>query len=165
MTAPGHRGGAVRVTAAAAVAAGLGACAGTVPYAEPGAPNLQFRAASSGNLLTYTAIDLDIHRVSADCRAEYAGSHALWTPLGPTTDPVHLPEDRLSLLSFTFHGHGATEVWTSYRTLVRPRAGRTYEAAVSYGAGYYQVEIRERGPGGEPGRVLEHRSLADCGRV
>jgi hypothetical protein len=140
----------------------LGACSTIVFYNEPGAPNLHFRASSTGKFLMYTAIHLDIHRVTADCRAEYVGSHHVWAPLSQTTGPVHLPEERLSLLEFKFHSHGNIESWTSYKTLLRPRAGHTYEAAVNYDAGLYDVEIHETGPNGGPGRKIEHRSLSDC---
>ena len=58
----------------------LGACSTTVFYNDPGAPNLRFRAMSNGRFLTYTSIQLDIHHVTADCRAEYVGSHNVWAP-------------------------------------------------------------------------------------
>ncbi len=140
----------------------LGACSTMVLYNEPGAPNLLFRATSNGRFLTYTTIDVAIHRVTADCRAEYVGSRQVWAPLGQTADPVHLPEERLSLLEFKFHQHGNIDLWTSYKTLLRPRAGQTYEAAVSYDAGLYEVDIREAGPNG---RKIEPRPLSDCHRA
>jgi hypothetical protein len=40
-----------------------------------------------------------------------------------------------------------------------PSAGHTYEA------GLYDVEIRETGPHGAPGRKIEHQSLFECSRV
>jgi hypothetical protein len=156
-------GGLLRLGYLVAVVPWLGACSTTVFYDDPGAPNLHFHAMSSGRLLTYTAIQLDIHRVTADCRAEFVGSHHVWTPLGQTADPVHLPEERISLLEFKFHQHGNIELWTSYKTLLRPRAGQTYEVAVNYEAGLYDVEIRETGPNG--GRKIEHWSLSDCHRA
>src|SRR5262249_62266770 len=91
--------------------------------------------------------------------AEYVGSHTVWARLAQTTEPVHLPEERLSLLGFEFHQHGNIESWTSYKTLMRPRAGQTYEASVNYDAGLYDVEIREAGPNG--GRKIEQRPLSD----
>jgi hypothetical protein len=57
------------------------------------------------------------------------------------------------------------ESLTSYATLLRPRAGHTYEAAVTYDAGLYDVEIREIAPNGAPGRKIEHRSLSECRRA
>jgi hypothetical protein len=161
----GLRRGLRRFSYLVALVPWLGACSTTVFYNEPGAPNLRFRAMSIGRFLTYTSIQLDIHHVTADCRAEYVGSHNVWAPLGQTTDPVHLPEERLSLLAFEFHQHGNIESWTSYKTLLRPRAGQTYEATVNYDAGLYDVEIRETGPNGGPGRKIEQRSLSDCHRA
>ena len=152
----GLRRGLLRLAYLVALVPWLSACSTTVFYNEPGAPNLQFRAVSSGRFLTYTSIGLDIHRVTTDCRAEFVGSHWVWGPLGQTTDP-------LSLLEFKFHQHGNIESFTSYKTLLRPRAGQTYEAAVNYDAGLYDVEIRETGSNG--GRKIEHWSLSDCHRA
>jgi hypothetical protein len=162
---PRHAAVILNLIAVLALLPWLGACSTIVFYNEPGAPNLHFRATSSGRFLSFTAIHLDIHRVTADCRSEYIGSHHVWAPLGQTTDPVHLPEERLSLLEFKFKTHGGGESVTSYKTLLRPRAGRTYEAAVNYDAGLYEVEIRETGPDGGPGHKIEHRSLSECHRV
>lgn len=143
----------------------LGACSTAVLYNDPGPPNLQFRATSNGRPLTFVSIGLGIHRVTADCRTEFMGSHSVWAPLAQATDPVHLPEERLSLLEFTFHQHGNIESWTSYKTLLRPRAGQTYMAAITYDAGLFDVEIRETGPNVGPGRKIEQRSLSDCHRA
>lgn len=156
------RGLLLRGALLAALVPCLGACSTIVLYNEPGAPNLHFGATSNGKFLMYTTILLDIHRVTAECRAEYVGSHNVWAPLAQTTDPVHLPEERLSLLEFKFHSHGNIESWTSYATLLRPRASHTYAATVTYDAGLYDVEIREIDPHGAPGRKIEHRSLSEC---
>jgi hypothetical protein len=86
--------------------------------------------------------------------------------LRPPADAAHLPEERLSELVFRFHTHGGgAESLTSYATLLRPRAGHAYEATVNYDAGFYDVEIREIGPNGAPGRKIEHRSLSECRRA
>jgi hypothetical protein len=146
----------------------LSACGTAVLYQDAGAPNLHFRATSNGRFLSFTAVHLDIRRVTAECRAEYAGSLNLWAPipLRPPADAAHLPEERLSELVFRFHTHGGgSESLTSYATLLRPRTGHAYEAMVHYDAGLYDVEIREIGPNGAPGRKIEHRPLSECRRA
>ena len=79
---------------------------------------------------------------------------------------IHLPEDQLSQLVFKFKTVGGNySGLTSYSTLLRPRAGHTYAATVTYDAGLYDVEIREIDPHGGPGRKIEHRSLSECHRA
>jgi len=146
----------------------LAACSTAVLYQDAGAPNLHLSTTSTGQFLTATVVYLDIHRVTTDCRAEYVGSLNLWAPLPlrPPADAVHLPEERLSQLLFKFKTVGGNgSALTSYATLLRPRAGYTYDATVSYNAGLYDAEIREIGPHSAPGRKIEHRSLSECRRV
>lgn len=153
----------VGCAAAVAVLPWLGAC-GTL-YQEPGPSNLHFRTSSTANLLGFTAVFLDIRRVTADCGAEPVGTVNLWAPLPlrPPAEAVHLPEDQLSELAFRFVTNGGnSRSVTVYETLLRPRAGRVYEATVSYGSDLYDVDIRELGAGGAPGRRIEHRALSDC---
>jgi hypothetical protein len=71
---------------------------------------------------------------------------------------------RLSQLVFTFKTVGANNYsgLTNYSTPLRPRAGHTYAATVTYDAGLYDVEIREIDPRGAPGRKIEHRSLSSA---
>jgi len=157
-----------RGTAIMAMLPGLAACTTAALYQDAGTPNLHFRATSTGSFLTFTTVHLDIHRVTADCRAEYVGSLNLWAPLPlrPPAEGAHLPEERLSELVFKFNTHGGnTESQISYTTLLRPRAGHNYEAIVTYDAGFYDVEIREVGPNGATGRKIEHRSLSECHRA
>lgn len=156
-----------RAAVLAAVLPWLGACSTAVLYHESGTPNLHLSTTSTGEFLSFTVVHLDINRVTADCRAEYVGTLNLWAPLPlrPPADAAHLPEDRLSQLVFKFKTHGGNrESLTSYATLLRPRAGHTYEAAVNYNAGLYEVEIREISPNGASARKIEHRSLSECRR-
>lgn len=149
--------------AIAAVLPWLGAC--STAYQEPGASNLHFRTSSTANLLGFTTVFLDISHVTADCRAEPVGSVNLWAPLPlrPPAEAVHLPEEQLSKLAFRFVTNGGnSRSVIVYETLLRPRAGRVYEATVSYGSDLYDVDIRETGAGGAPGRRIEHRALSDC---
>src|SRR5712671_2847970 len=132
----------------------LAACGTAVLYQDSGAPNLHLSAtANSGVFLMATVVYLDIHRVTADCRPEYVGSLNLRAPLALREPPsaIHLPEDQLSQLVFKFKTVGGNySGLTSYSTLLRPRAGHTYAATVTYDAGLYDVEIREIDPHGGP---------------
>jgi len=146
----------------------LAACSTAAQYQDAGPPNLHLSTTSTGAFLSFTVVYLDINRVTADCRAEHVGTLNLWAPLPlrPPADAVHLPEDRLSHLVFKFRTHGGNrESLTSYATLLRPRAGHTYQVAVKYDAGLYDVEIREIGPNGTPGPKVEHRPLSECRRA
>ena len=147
----------------------LADCGTGVLYQDSGVPNLYISAnAYSGQFLAATLVYLDIRRVTPDCNAEYAGSLKLFSPLAFDRAPtkVHLPEERLSELVFKFRTAGGNmSAQTSYSTLLRPRAGHTYEAAVTYDAGLYDVEIREIGPHGAASRKIEHRALVECHRA
>ena len=68
------------------------------------------------------------------------GSLNLRAPLASREPPaaIHLPEERLSELVFKFKTVGGNySALTSYPALLRPRAGHTYEATVTYDAGFH----------------------------
>jgi hypothetical protein len=131
-----------------------------VLYQNSGTPNLRLNTTSTGRFLTVTAVHLDVHRVAADCSAEFMGSVSLQSP----SAAIHLPEEQSSQLVFKFLTYGNGERLTTYTTLLRPRTGHSYAATVTYDEGFYDVELREIGPNGAQGRKIEHRSLSDCHR-
>lgn len=141
----------------------LGGCSGIKTYPNDLPKNLQVRTeASSGSAFSSLRVALHIHQVGAGCRTEYEGTVQLSEP----SIGVGLPPGRMSLLIFTFSGSsflGGSSSSTRHETLLQPRAGYTYDARARYKDGIYQVEIRESGPR-QPGREIERRSLADCGR-
>ena len=77
---------------------------------------------------------------------------------------IGLPAERWSLLVFHFEGSGflgGSQTSIAKQGMLRPRAAYRYEAAVSYVKDLYDVEIRERAPGGRT-RELELLPLSAC---
>jgi hypothetical protein len=144
-------------------AALLGACSGIKTYPNDLPKNLRVTTeATSGSAFSSMRVALHIHQVDAGCRTEYQGTVELNEP----SIGVGIPSGRMSLLIFTFSGSsflGGTSSSTRYETLLQPRAGYTYDARARYRDGIYHVEIRESGPR-QPGREVERKGLADCGR-
>jgi len=141
----------------------LGGCSGVKTYPNDLPKNLQVRTeATSGSAFSSMRVALHIHQVDANCRTEYQGTVQLD---GPSIG-VGVPPGRMSYLVFTFSGSfllgGSSS--TRYETLLQPRAGYTYDARARYKDGIYHVEIRENDPRRPPGREIERRGLADCGR-
>ena len=138
---------------AAAAACLLAACAGHRPYSAGYDKNLTVRAAVESG----TRAAVDVYSVDAQCRAEHEGRVALD---GPRVE-VGLPQGRASLLVFEFAGSGflgsrRTSITT--QALLVPRAGRRYEARVSYKDDIYNVEVRELDPRTGASREVDSRS-------
>lgn len=143
----------------------VGGCSGIKTYPNDLPKNLQVRTeATSGSAFSSMRVALHVHQVDASCRTEYQGTVQLNEP----SIGVGVPSGRMSYLVFTFSGSsflGGSSSSTGYETLLRPRAGYTYDARARYKDGIYHVEIRESGgPRQAAGREVERRSLADCGR-
>jgi hypothetical protein len=118
----------------------LGGCAGAKPYPNEGAGNVVVRA----DLDRSVRAELHVHAVDRNCRTEYLGRVALQR----LSTVVAIAPDRLSYLVVTFDTssflRGASSA--SAGTLLAPRAGQSYELAVSYRANLYDVAL----PRGEP---------------
>ena len=103
--------------------------------------------------------ELDVHSVDAQCRAPYFGTVKLNQP----SVAVGIPVDAWSYLKFDFASSSLLR--GSHRmtkdTLLRARAGHSYEIDVSYKDDIYNVVIREKPPRG-PARELPLRDLASC---
>ena len=141
--------------AALALALGVAACGGTKPYRHEGAENVAVRAAlDSGVRAT-----LHVHRVDANCQAEYRGSVALDRP----SVTLGVPAERSSYLDVTFDTSSflAGSRRMNAGTLVRPRAGYRYDVAVAYRNSLYQLTVRETDPSGRT-RDLPRRDLGSC---
>lgn len=133
-----------------ALAAG---CAGTRPYSGEGRNNLTVRTAIERGV----SATLHVHRVLADCATEYRGSVELDRPV----IELALPADTQSYLvvsydTSSFLGGSRS---TNAATLLRPRAGQSYELAVSYRDAIYNLSLRE---GSASGRELPRRDLVTC---
>ena len=141
-----------------ALAAGLvllAGCSGLRPYPEDAAPkNLTVQTKTSG-----VRAELDIHSVDAQCRAPYVGTVKLNKP----SMAIGIPADGWSYLKFDFASssflRGSHQMTKG--TLLKTRAGHTYEVDVSYKNDIYNVVLREKPPRG-PSRELPLLDLAAC---
>ncbi|HZO01713.1 MAG TPA: hypothetical protein VFB93_10970 [Burkholderiales bacterium] len=131
-------------------------CSGNLrPYPADVAPkNLTVQTKTSG-----VRAELDIHGVDAQCRAPYVGTVKLNQP----SVSVGLPADAWSYLKFDFAS--SSFLRGSHRmtkdTLLRTRAGHSYEIDVTYKDDIYNVVLREKPPRG-PAREIPLRDLASC---
>ena len=153
-----------RIAAGLLGACVLAGCSGLKTYPDISPRNLIVKTeATSGGVLSRTRVSVHIHEVDANCRTQYLGTVQLNEP----TVEIGLPSDRLSFLEFSFYGSsflGSSSGTISHDTLLRPRAGYTYDASARYTDGIYHVVIRESGRRGKPGREIARRSLAECNR-
>jgi hypothetical protein len=151
--------------AAGALAAGLLVAACAVPYASLGAPNLTVRTSTgSRTIFAATNARLEIQRVLPGCKGEAEGQ----VILGGAVESLHVPAGRLSNLVFKFRTSSVWGQWsreTSYTTLIRPRAGFTYEATVSFDNDLFTIDIVEMGAHKGATRKLPRQDLADCQRA
>jgi hypothetical protein len=131
-------------------------CAGSLrPYPADLAPkNLTVQTKTSG-----VRAELDIHSVDAQCRAPYVGTVQLNQP----SVRVGIPADAWSYLKFDFSS--SSFLRGSHRmmkdTLLRARAGHSYEVDVSYQDDIYNVVIREKPPRGAA-REVPLLDLGSC---
>ena len=147
----------MKLAPACALALLAGCAGGAKPYPDDAAPkNLTVRTAASG-----VRAELDIHSVDAQCRAPYVGTVKLDKP----SIAVGIPTDGWSYLKFDFASssllRGSHRI--TKETLLRTRAGHTYEADVSYKDDIYSVVLREKPPRGAA-RELPFRDLASCAK-
>lgn len=128
-------------------------CAGTRPYPGEGQANLAVRTALENGVRA----KLHVHRVLADCSTEYRGSVDLDRPLVELALP---PEAQAYVVvtydTSSFFGGSRS---TSAGTLLRPRAGQSYELSVAYRDAVYSLSLRDGA-----GRELPRRDLGACAR-
>lgn len=122
-------------------AALLAGCAGGQPYADLPEKNLRVVTSAVG-----TSVVMGVHSLDAKCFAHYEGAVTLDRPLLD----IGLPPDRTSLLVFEFYSLGLVSASRSMKKEARllPRAGRRYEARVTYKGSIYSVDLVEIGPRG-----------------
>jgi hypothetical protein len=142
----------------------LAGCSGIKTYPDTYPRNLFVKTeARSGSAFGSVRVSVHIHRVDANCRTEYLGTVQLNEP----AVEIGLPPDRPSYLIFNFYSSsflGGSSGSINYETLLRPRAGYTYDATARYADGIYHVVIRESDPRRSTGREIGQRGLAECGR-
>jgi len=134
----------------------LTACSSNIKtYPNNLGKNLHVKTNSSVN----TAVD--IYQVNPDCSIMYSGT----VKLDKADTDIGIPSDQSSYLAFVFSDSSwlaGSSSSTSYETLLRPRAGYTYEADVSYQDNIYNVVIHEQRLGSKKRRELETKSLSAC---
>lgn len=142
----------------------LAGCSGIKTYPDTSPKNLIVKTeARTGSVFSSAGVAVHIHEVDASCRTTYLGTVQLSEP----AVEIGLPQERPSYLVFNFRTSsflGGSSGNINYETLLRPRAGYTYDANARYADGIYHVAIRESGPGRSKGREIERRGLADCNR-
>jgi hypothetical protein len=148
---------------AALLAAGLLAgCAGLKTYPDTAPKNLLIRTeTSSGSVLAKVRAAVHVHLVDANCRTEYQGT----VELGEASVRVGLPVNRVSLVAFVFNSSatfGGSSGSVRVEHLLKPRAGYTYEANVSYVDSIYHVVLREIDPRRSASREIDRKSTKGC---
>ena len=141
----------------------LAGCSGIKTYPDTSPANIIVRTeASSGSAFSSLRVALHIHEVDAGCRTRYQVTVQLNEP----AVRIGIPPGRPSYLVFNFSSSsflGGSRGSISYDTLLRPRAGYTYDASARYADGIYYVVIRESGARGSAGREIERTGLNECG--
>ncbi len=108
-----------------------------------------------------TSLAFDIHTINAQCYTDFLGRVYVDDP----KIDVGVPVDRPVYLDFIFVSKVALSGNTSvvrYQTMMTPRSGYLYDAAVSYDKGIYNVVITEKRRGGSASRTIPHRQLESC---
>src|SRR5688572_12530771 len=121
-------------------------CSGLKTYPDTVPKNLLIRTeTSSGSLFSKVRAALHVHRVDANCQTEYQGT----IQLRDSAVEVGLPVDRVSLMAFVFTSSatlGGSSSSVRVEALLKPRAGYTYQANLSYVDSMYGVILREIDP-------------------
>ena len=111
--------------------------------------------------LRNTGLAFDIHLLNARCETDFLGRVYVDDP----KTEVGVPVDRPVYLDFIFVSKVVLSSNTSvvrYQTIMTPRSGHLYNAAVSYNKGIYNVVITERNRGGSAARKIPRVPLESC---
>jgi hypothetical protein len=134
----------------------LAGCAAGTRYADLPEKNLDVRTQASGARAV-----LGVHAVDAQCKLSYEG----FVDLDGAVTRGGIPPGRTSYLVFEFASSsffGGRRGSIKRETLLRPRAGATYEVRVTYKDDLYDVVVQEvPARGGRP-RDVELLPLGAC---
>jgi hypothetical protein len=140
----------------------LAGCSGLRPYPNNLEKNLVIRTETdSGSIFSKVRAEVDIFRVKADCKTEYQGTVKL---NGPSIK-VGIPPDRLSYIVFVFSNSSflaSSRSTMSHETLLKTRAGFSYDIRVSYIDDIYNLTITEKHPRKPKGREIDIRDISAC---
>lgn len=134
----------------------LAGCSGLKDYPGGSERNLLIRTQASGTTLTKVTAFLHVYRMQDVCNAEYLGTVTLdrneMTTGVPLRQPIYL-----KFVFKTSQRFSNNSAIIPYGVMVTSQPEVRYVAELRYADGMYQVEIREFGPSGGPGRLLERR--------
>ncbi len=138
----------------------LASCSGLRDYASTTDQNLLIRTKTSGSPLTKVEAFLHVYRLKSACETEYLGTVVL------DRDEIRtglLPQQP-TYLKFVFKTSPRFAGGSSlipYGVAVTPQSSARYVADLSYADSLYNVTVREIGPQGRAGRLIERKAL-DC---
>jgi hypothetical protein len=115
----------------------------------------------AGEPLAATRAWLEVQRVTSGCHGEVEGEIYLRGPV----DSLYLPVGQPSNLVFKFRTSSPlsqSSAMSSYSTLIRPREGQTYQAAVTYKSGLFTIDIVEIAPQKASRRKLLQQDISSC---
>jgi hypothetical protein len=140
----------------------LAACSAIKTYPNTLPRNLHIRTeTSSGSVFSKVRAAVHIHQVDAICRTDYQGMLELDQP----SLEVGIPAERLTLMAFVFTSTatlGGSSSSIRVEALLKPRAGYSYDAKVSYVDSIYDVVIREIDPRKSSSRQIERKTWKSC---
>lgn len=140
----------------------LAGCSGMKPYPNSLEKNLRIRTETkSGSIFSKVRAAVGIYRVDEQCKIEYQGTVELDTP----RVPVGIPSERLSYMVFGFASSSFlanTSSTIRQETLLKPRAGYSYDIEVNYKDDIYNVVIRENHPPSGASRKIGLKGLSAC---
>jgi hypothetical protein len=141
-----------------ALSLALAGCSGLRDYVSSADRNLLIRTKTSGSPLTKVEAFLHIYRLKNACETEYLGTVSL------DRDEIRtgLPPQQPTYLKFVFKtsprlGGGSSLI--PYGVAVTPQPSARYVADLSYADSLYNFTVREIGPHGKAGRLIERRAL------
>lgn len=111
--------------------------------------------------LRNTSLAFDIHTINVKCETDFLGRVYVDDP----KTEVGVPVDRPVFLDFIFVSKvtlSSTISSVRYQTVMTPRSGYDYDAAVSYNKGIYNVVITEKNRGGSASRKIPRVPLESC---
>jgi hypothetical protein len=146
------------------LAALVAGCSGLRAYPDRADKNLSVRTElKSGSIMSTVRAALHVHRTNSKCETQYVGTIELTEPL----TRIGLPAGELSYLVIRFGSSsllGASSRTLTFDTLLRARAGHTYDINVGYADDVYDVSIREIGPRSSA-KEIPRSDLKACGKA
>ncbi len=134
----------------------LAGCAGVKSYPIDAKGNLTVR----GDLERGVQAVLHVHDVKRDCTTLYQGGVALDAPSVIIALPTDHPSYVVAVFDTSSFLRGSSS--TSAGTLIQPRPYHSYELALRYRDGIYDVAVREIDRASGTSRALARRDLGAC---